>query len=261
VRLEQSNTCAQGQGLLAVRLSDSIRQRTSAYVSIRQHTYQHTSAYIPVRRARGCSPCASGLAYVSIRQHTRAYGCSPCASGLAYVSIRQHTSAYIPAYVSMHTRAQGQGLLAVRLRASIRQHTSAYVSIRQHTYQHTSAYIPVRRARGCSPCASVSAEAPKPLPCPYLVTCWSAGTGEGPSTCAEATSEGAYGIRQHTSLVGALARGRARQPAPRQRQRGHTAYVSIRQHTRTEDCSWCQRGHTSYVSIRRHTRQRGIRHT
>jgi hypothetical protein len=75
----------------------SIRQHTSAYVSIRQPSAyvsirQHTSAYVSIRQHTS--------AYVSIRQHTS-----------AYVSIRQHTSAYV----------------------SIRQHTSAYVSIRQHT--------------------------------------------------------------------------------------------------------------------------------
>jgi hypothetical protein len=95
----------------------SIRQHTSAYVSIRQHTCvtctllvpQHTSAHANVRQ----HPSAS----ISIHQHTSAYVsirscpppcCAPCMPRTsAYVSIRQHTSAY----------------------ASIRQHTSAYASI------------------------------------------------------------------------------------------------------------------------------------
>jgi hypothetical protein len=74
----------------------SLRQHTSAYVSISQH--QHTSAYVSIRRDLRCSS-PSLPSYVSIRQHTS-----------AYVSIRQHTSAYV----------------------SMRQHTSEYVSIRQH---------------------------------------------------------------------------------------------------------------------------------
>jgi hypothetical protein len=78
--------------------AQSIRQHTSAYVSIRQHSYctklrtfctEHTSAYVSIRQHTS--------AYASIRQHTS-----------AYASIRQHTPAYV----------------------SIRQHTSAYVSIR-----------------------------------------------------------------------------------------------------------------------------------
>jgi hypothetical protein len=70
----------------------SIRQHTSAYVSIHQHR-QHTSA----RHA-----AAPTSAYVSIRPHTSAY-VSPTRCG-TNVSIRQHT-----------------------YNVSIRQHTSAYV--------------------------------------------------------------------------------------------------------------------------------------
>jgi hypothetical protein len=55
---------------ICVLVSDAVPDRLQpcqpAYVSIRQHTSQHTSAH------------------VSIRQHTS-----------AYVSIRQHTSAYV----------------------------------------------------------------------------------------------------------------------------------------------------------------------
>jgi hypothetical protein len=90
----------------------TLRQHTSAYVSIRQHTSayvsirQHTSACVCIRQhASACVNASASSAYVSICQHT-----SAC------VSMRQHTSAYV----------------------SIRQHTSAYVSIRQHT----SAYVP-----------------------------------------------------------------------------------------------------------------------
>ncbi len=109
----------------------SIRQHTSAYVSMRQHTRsirQLKPAYVrvpalveeavvntSVRELDAPVPtCQHTSAYVSIRQHTPAYASiayanlmRPCPP----VSKRQHTSAYV----------------------SIRQHTSAYVSIRQHT--------------------------------------------------------------------------------------------------------------------------------
>jgi hypothetical protein len=84
----------------------SIRQRTLAYVSVRQHTsaWQHTSAYVSIRtfgvlsdihshgvcelqvlqRQRSLNRLAHTSAYVRIHQHTS-----------AYVSIRQHTSAYL----------------------------------------------------------------------------------------------------------------------------------------------------------------------
>jgi hypothetical protein len=60
---------------------DSIRQHTSAYVSIRQHE----SACVSMRQHTS--------AYVSMRQHASAYVMRPHTS--AYVSIRQHTSAYV----------------------------------------------------------------------------------------------------------------------------------------------------------------------
>jgi hypothetical protein len=124
-----------------------VRQHSSAYASIRQHTslwspaaqwaqllcvhhlvhiidpqHQHTSAYV--------------TAYVSIRQHTSQHT-------LAYVSIRhlvhiidpqhQHTSAYVTAYVSMcqHTSPGSY----------YRPAASAYVSIRHSIRQHVSAYV------------------------------------------------------------------------------------------------------------------------
>ncbi len=101
---------------------NSIRQHTSAYVSIRQ-------AYVSICQMRICSRAQHSQqhtsAYVSIRQHTS-----------AYVSIRQHTSAYVKC-----ESAVGRSTLN-----SIRQHTSAYVSIRQHT----SAYVSIRQMRICS---------------------------------------------------------------------------------------------------------------
>jgi hypothetical protein len=74
----------------------SIRQHTSAYVSIRQHT----SAYVSIRQ--------NTSAYVSMRPRLQWQGACWRALRSHY---RQHTSAYV----------------------STRQHTSAYVSIRQHT--------------------------------------------------------------------------------------------------------------------------------
>jgi hypothetical protein len=47
----------------------AIRQHTSAYVSIRQHTAASFLGYPPNR------PTCDTSAYVSIRQHTSAYGC------------------------------------------------------------------------------------------------------------------------------------------------------------------------------------------
>ncbi len=131
----------------------SIRQHTSAYVSIRRtcvtRSYPEASTYIGQRNdcekratlmkdhvntARGTvrtkGPC--------IRQHTSAC-VSMCQRGAlcaleapAYVSMRQHTSTYLS--ICQHASARG----TVRNRGSYRlQHTSAYVSIRQHT----SAYV------------------------------------------------------------------------------------------------------------------------
>ncbi len=85
-------------------------QRTSASVSIRQHT----SAYVSIRQHMACEcppkrKCAQALARAEV-QHTS-----------AYVSIRQHPSASVS--IRQHPSAS----------VSIRQHPSAYVSIRQHT--------------------------------------------------------------------------------------------------------------------------------
>ncbi len=74
-----------------------IRQRTSAYVSVRQHTGKLLD---------GARKPALSNAIVSIRQHTP-----------AYASIRQHTPAF--ASIRQHTPAY----------VSIRQHTPAYAVI------------------------------------------------------------------------------------------------------------------------------------
>jgi hypothetical protein len=123
----------------------SIRQHTSAHVSMRQHSVFYYFLSI------AAADLPTGALYhrvhaqrlnrhrypVSIREHTSAY-VSIYQHTPEYVSIYQHTSAYV-AYVSIrqHTLAH----------VSIRQHTSAYVSTRQHTSayvstrQHTSAYV------------------------------------------------------------------------------------------------------------------------
>jgi hypothetical protein len=97
-----------------------IRQHTSAYVSIRQHT------------------CIRGQPPTAVNPIRYVY--------LAYVSIRQHTSAYVS--IRRHTCIRGQPPTAVNpiryvylAYVSIRQHTSAYVGIRQHmsAYVHTRA--------------------------------------------------------------------------------------------------------------------------
>jgi hypothetical protein len=100
---------------------------TSAYVSIRQHTYATEIS----SRLRWLQ------VYVSIRQHTSAYVRNgdifsqlyTCTPALA-TGIRQHTSAFFS------IRTQRRYLLAtlnVHACDSYR-YTSAYVSIRQHTY-------------------------------------------------------------------------------------------------------------------------------
>jgi hypothetical protein len=158
----------------------SIRQLTSAYVSIRGQVYlalvpqrmlcllpPYTSAYVSIRgqvylalvpqsMLRLLPPHTS--AYVSIRQHTSAYGGrsiwhwfrSACCACCLMTTCLQHTSAYV----------------------SIRQHTSAYVSIRQHLLAHdnlpdlrlwlvsvafvlhTSAYVSIRQRMLMTTCQS-----------------------------------------------------------------------------------------------------------
>ncbi len=90
--------------LAVPRITCSIRQHASAYVSIRQHM----------------------SAYVSIRQHT-----SAC------VSVRQHTrdssaSARMPQTLRLEFESR-QTVMHTSRTCSIRQHTPAHVSIRQRT--------------------------------------------------------------------------------------------------------------------------------
>jgi hypothetical protein len=144
---------------LARLTSGSMRQHTSAYVSIRQHT----SAYVTHLRLE--------VGAIDVRQHA-----SAC------VSIRQHTSrtcVWRLARLTLCTRSSldcsVRNLSAyVSIRVSIRQHTSAYVSaygeflgllcqepgdarhdqvrlldsIRQHTCHHTSACVRNLEMRG-----------------------------------------------------------------------------------------------------------------
>jgi hypothetical protein len=82
---------------------------TSAYISMRQHTRAYVSIRggWPLRAARASRGATS--AYASIREHTR-----------AYVSMREHT----------WRMASESGARESRSYVSIRQHSSAYVSIR-----------------------------------------------------------------------------------------------------------------------------------
>jgi hypothetical protein len=101
----------------------SIRQHTSAYVSIREKCRQQTTAYVSPNTSayvNAYRPPATS-AYVSIRQHTS-----------AYVSIRERIPASRHARIRQHTSAY----------VRIRQHTSAYVSIRPHTSAYVNAYRP-----------------------------------------------------------------------------------------------------------------------
>jgi hypothetical protein len=84
-----------------------IRQHTSAYVSIRQHTSRERK-----KHATSCEFRADARSSASIRQHTSAH------------SIRQHTCEF---------RADATSSASI-------QHTSAYVST-----QHTSAYLRIQR--------------------------------------------------------------------------------------------------------------------
>jgi hypothetical protein len=115
-------------------------RRSSAYGSIRQHT----SAYVSI-----CQLHYQRSPLLCIRQHTSAYASIRQHMPAGYVSIRsmrQHTSAY----------------------ASIRQHTPAYVNIRQHTPAHVKHLLrgdyaprpppppaPLRSASGVSLCTFV----------------------------------------------------------------------------------------------------------
>jgi hypothetical protein len=142
--LDTAHVPAACQALLAPQSSPGTQReaaRSSAYVSIRQHTSAYVSIRLQVRNEK-----------LLARHHTS-----------AYVSMRQHTSAYV-----RHTSAYNEQLLArgvavervcnywyfctskasklstcsleglqlsarIRIATCIRQHTSAYVSIREHT--------------------------------------------------------------------------------------------------------------------------------
>ncbi len=201
----------------------SIRQHTSAYVSIRQH--EHTSAYVSTRQHtlpvfslyQYAAPLAGSMAFCHADAAGGGGGIPP--PGLAtaaearksstctYVSIRQHVSAYV----------------------SICQYTSAYVSIRQHT----SAYVSIREpapqrcfSRCCLP------------PLPYS---WRATLKAAALRGRRQLSLLPFSIRQHTSAYvnGSSARCTPVELAAVERE----VYVSIRQHTST----------SAYVSTRQHT--------
>jgi hypothetical protein len=107
-----------------------------AYVSIRQHTPQHT-AYA-IARLNHLRFYQHPSAYASIRQHTPAYVIRQHTS---YASIRQHTS-----YASIHKHKPAYVIRQHTSYASIiRQHMSYASIIRQHTsyamIRHTPAYV------------------------------------------------------------------------------------------------------------------------
>ncbi len=230
----------------------SIRQHTSAYVSIRQpsacaeahrtcirqHTSaQHTSAYVSIRQPSACAEAHRTCIRPRIRPHIRQ-------QTSAYVSTRQHTSAYVSirqssearlrrglVHLSVHVaEAFAEALNNSRVPACVStSHTSAYVSIRQHTsaYVSTRQHTSQRRSR---------AEA--------LINRHSS------TLVIRHTSQhtSAYvSIRQHTrSRAEAIINTRVPHDVAKslvmRRFRLHTsAYVSIRQHT------------SAYVSIRQHT--------
>jgi hypothetical protein len=116
IRSAYVQPCVQHASACLTRAERS-RWAYNAYVSIRQHT----------------------SAYVSIRQHPSAYLTRAERSRWAYnayVSIRQHTSAYVS--IPDASRMESLGLLSRNFRRSSRQ-VPAYVSIRQHT-----SYVSIR---------------------------------------------------------------------------------------------------------------------
>jgi hypothetical protein len=122
-----------GSSEAAARLASiyvSIRQYTSAYVSIRWGALRRQPGW---RRRQSCQ-C---LYFCTSKQVLLYQYASTCVPGVvtsvsqhpsAYVSIRQHTTASVR--IRQHSSAS----------VSIRQHTSAYVSI----CQHSSAYVNIR---------------------------------------------------------------------------------------------------------------------
>ncbi len=116
---------------------------TSAYVSIRQHSIrQHASslpppstppAYVSIRQH---TSAYVSIAYVSMHASSFPLPSTPP----AYVSIRQHTSAYVSiAYVSMRLPSPFRPHLRQHPQLALVQCASAYVSIRLRI--HTSVSI------------------------------------------------------------------------------------------------------------------------
>jgi uncharacterized protein (UPF0216 family) len=153
---------AKGSWNAKLTCSISIRQHTSAYVSIRQHTSQTS----PVRFSAKGSSNAKLRCLISIRQHTSAY-VSICHlydsrpkgartpsldARSAYVSIRQQTSAYVTCTILGQRELERQAYMldrcgsrapALRLPLIIHLNTSACVSMRQRT----SAFVSIRCSR------------------------------------------------------------------------------------------------------------------
>jgi hypothetical protein len=122
-----------------------------AYVSIRQHTSAYVSIRVPLLRA-GKSQRASASLLSSVTKNTPAS---------VFVSIRQHTSAYVS--IRQHTSAESLGVACLECDeeytcVSIHQHTSVYVRIRLNVSicQHTS-----EPRRGLSGCVCEANKAPK----------------------------------------------------------------------------------------------------
>jgi hypothetical protein len=126
----------------------------SAYVSIRQHIRQQTSACVSLKAARAVAAPALAcpvLQYFSTKSlkflvlkyfklEAQRCTCRRCGHTSAYVSIRQHTSAYVS--IRQHTLCTpGGGVGATHGREVVTtcsMHPSAYVSIRQDTSGHVS---------------------------------------------------------------------------------------------------------------------------
>jgi hypothetical protein len=115
----------------------SIRQHTSAYVSIRVF---RSCGSAGGRNAATCCTYTNTSAYVSIRQHTSAYACLRVAGARAAESL--------PLAVCVCVCVCGSAWLYVYIYVSIRHHTSAYVIIRQNT----SAYVSGRKPASSCMC-------------------------------------------------------------------------------------------------------------
>ncbi len=160
----------------------SIRQHTSAYVSVSTHLFRlapcqpqpspramtnrcasrplcgplHASVFVHFCTGRASKPstfCTSKASKLSsfVLHSARLFGHLLLQHTSAYVSIRQHTSVYLcaPFRASLWTPSPSPLSFAVSAPAYvlIRQHTSAYVIIRSERTcirQHTSAYVIIR---------------------------------------------------------------------------------------------------------------------